>query len=69
MYYSDDPVRDFERYDAYLARREAMLPVCEKCGESIRDYKYFEIDNEILCSDCVDDLYGRSTEDFLRDQE
>lgn len=64
---SDDPLRDFDRYDALMADKEAKLPQCEKCGEPIDDDVYFEIDNEILCEKCMHEMYARSTEDFLND--
>lgn len=67
MFYSDDPVRDFDRYDMAMAQKEAKLPQCEKCGKHIHDDTFFEIDNEILCEDCMRDLYKRSTDDWLRD--
>lgn len=67
MFYSDDPVRDFDRYDMAMAQKEAKLPQCEKCGKHIHDDTFFEIDNEILCEDCMRDLYERSTDDWLRD--
>ena len=62
-----DPLADFDRYDAAQSAWEAKLPQCEKCGKHIQDEIYFDIDNEILCEECVTDLYGRSTQDFLRD--
>lgn len=66
---SGDPLRDFDRYDAYQAQQEARLPVCDKCGKRIHDEIYFDINAEILCEDCMFDEYGRSTQDYLRDQE
>lgn len=66
-FYSDDPERDFDRWDAYQAQQEARLPKCEKCGKPINDDIYFEIDEEILCEKCMHDEYARSTEDWLRD--
>jgi formylmethanofuran dehydrogenase subunit E len=68
MFYTDDPIRDFDRYDMALAQREARLPVCEKCKKPINDDTYFEIDEEILCEKCMHDRYARSTEDWLLDQ-
>lgn len=62
-----DPLEDFDRYDMAQAQYEAKLPQCEKCGKHIQDEIYFEIGNEILCEDCVIDIYGRSTQDWLRD--
>lgn len=67
MFYSDDPVRDFDRDDAYQAQQEAKLPKCEKCGKPINDDVYYEIEGETLCENCMRDAYGRSTEDYLRD--
>lgn len=63
-----DPLDDFDRYDIAMASREARLPVCDKCGQRINDDRYFYINGEILCEDCTHDEYGRSTEDWLRDQ-
>ena len=68
MYFrTDDPLRDFDRYDAMMADREAKLPQCEKCGEPINDDEYFEINSEILCEKCMRNEYARSTEDWLND--
>lgn len=71
-FYSDDPVRDFDRYDMAMAQREARLPQCENRGcrhPRIQDEMFFDIEGEILCENCMRDRYGRSTEDFIRDQE
>ncbi len=64
---TDDPLRDFDRYDAAMAAREAKLPCCERCGKPINDDFYYEIGNEILCENCMKDEYQRSTDDFLND--
>ena len=66
MYYTDDPARDFDRWDMEQARAEARLPQCECCGETIHDDEYYEIDNEILCEECMKDRYMKSTEDFIQ---
>lgn len=67
MFYSDDPARDFDRYDMAMSQREARLPVCEKCGKPINDDTFFDVEGEILCEECLRDRYERSTEDWLRD--
>lgn len=64
-FYTDDPVRDFDRYDAEQARLEARLPVCDKCGERIHDDYYFEIDGEILCEACMIERYRKSVQDYI----
>lgn len=67
MPYTDDPVRDFDRYDMEQARREARLPVCEnrKCGKRINDDFYWEIDGEILCEKCMNLRHRKYTEDYI----
>ncbi len=66
MYLSDDPALDFARLDMELARAEDRLPQCECCGEAINDDDYYEIDNEILCEDCMKKRYKKRTEDFVQ---
>lgn len=62
-----DPLDDFNRLDREQAEYEANLPRCEgkKCGKRIDADFYFEIDNEILCEDCMKRRYRRSTDDFV----
>jgi hypothetical protein len=68
MYFRNgDPDRDFDRYDRQMSQLEAKLPQCEKCGRPIHDDIYFEIDNEILCEECMKDLFRRPVEDFIKD--
>lgn len=67
MYYSDDPARDFDRYDMEQERKRARLPVCDnrKCRRQIDDDYYFEIDGDILCEKCMINRYRKNTEDFI----
>lgn len=69
MFLTDNPLRDFDRYDMAMARREARLPVCEKCGERINDDEFFDVHGDIYCEECMKEEFGRSTEDYLRDSE
>ena len=62
MYYTDDPGRDFARYDAQQARKEARLPHCEYCGEVIYE-KYYEIGGKVVCEECVEDLFANYVEE------
>ena len=60
-----DPLDDFNRQDMEQARREARLPVCEKCKERIYDEHYYDDDCEILCESCLLEKYRRYTEDYI----
>lgn len=53
MFRTDDPVRDFEMYDAYQERELKKRPVCECCGEPITDDHYYDIFDQKVCSDCL----------------
>lgn len=55
MIYTDDPVRDYERYDAEQAQRLAKLPKCSCCGEPIEQEMALELDGEFICDSCIED--------------
>lgn len=55
MYFTDDPIRDSERYEAEQERKLQMLPKCCKCDEHIQDEFLFDIDGDLVCEDCLPD--------------
>lgn len=67
MYYTGDPIRDFENYDRDLERELRRLPCCAKCGERIQDDECWEIDGEIICTECLEDNYRRFTNDLIEE--
>lgn len=67
MYYTDDPIADFERYDRDCEREMQRLPVCAECGERITDDDCYEINGEIICTECLNDNYRRSTNDYIEE--
>lgn len=69
FYRSDDPERDFDRQDAEHAAYHARLPKCEKCKQTIEEDDYFEIDDEILCEDCMRKKYMKNTHDYAEGYE
>lgn len=54
MFYSDDPLMDFDRYDREQSRRLAERPVCVECDEPIQDETAFYINGEWICESCMD---------------
>lgn len=54
MFYSDNPVLDFEEYDAEQNRRLEELPVCADCDEHIQDETAYYINGEWICENCMD---------------
>lgn len=67
MEYIKDYTEQYADYEAREARNLARYPVCVSCGESITDDCYYEIEGEILCEDCMNERYGRSTYDYVND--
>jgi formylmethanofuran dehydrogenase subunit E len=63
-FYSDDPVRDAERYDRYQARRERQYPCCDCCGYRIAEGNYYDINGEIMCLECLTENYGKKVENY-----
>lgn len=55
MIWTDNPERDFARYDAEQAEIEKMYPECDCCGNRIYE-KYYEVFDHIICEDCIDDM-------------
>lgn len=63
--YTDDPARDFAQWDMEQTMAEALLPVCDCCGEAIRDDFYWEIDGDMLCEKCMNSRYRKFTDNFI----
>ena len=68
MFWSDDPLRDFDRWSEEQERREKACPICACCGDRITDeeglatrikgrtYRFH--------TDCLEPFY---TEDYITD--
>ena len=57
-FYSDNPVRDFSRWDAEQERKRERhcRGACTHCGEDIYDWEdYYDIDGTLLHDDCLID--------------
>lgn len=65
MPWTDDPVRDAERYEAEKEERLKRLPVCCECDEHIQSDECYEINGELLCPDCLRDNHRKWVDDFV----
>lgn len=65
FYVTDDPVRDAERY--YGEQDEALekLPKCSICGEAIQDDFLYEINDELVCEECLEREFKRRIEEYV----
>lgn len=53
MPWTNDPLADFDRWDAEQNRRLETLPVCVDCENHIQDETAYYIDGEWICKDCM----------------
>ena len=65
MAWTDDPVRDSYGYERVCQRRLSRHPKCDCCGEYITEDRFYRIEEQNLCEECVDHLYAEDTEDFI----
>lgn len=63
--YTDDPVADFERYDAEQQAKLNRLPKCCECEEHIQFAACYEINGELICPQCLVDNHRKNTEDYV----
>jgi formylmethanofuran dehydrogenase subunit E len=61
-FYTDDPVRDFERWDAEQQAQLDKLPECSECGHKITDEYAYYIHDEWICEDCMDRNYRKEVQ-------
>ena len=62
FFYSDDPVRDWDRYDRYQQRKLDGMPVCCECKHPIQGVVINTDFGETVCEECFDTFY-REDED------
>lgn len=60
FFYSDDPVRDAERYWDYMDKQVILnCPVCEVCGEPIEDEYSYNFDEDWVHEDCLSEYFKK----------
>lgn len=65
VFYSDDPVRDFERWDAEQSEWLEKLPKCAHCDHAIQDERLMSIDGELYHIDCAIEAFSEWTENHM----
>ena len=54
MYHiTDDPIADFNRWDAEQTARLKQLPCCKECGEHIQQEDAVFLNGKWYCDDCL----------------
>jgi len=53
IFRTDDPIADFNRYDAEQQRRLKKRPKCRRCNEHIQDDEAYYIEGDWICENCI----------------
>lgn len=66
----NDEIKTMETIDEVEENEENTL-ICEHCGTAIDDDDYTMVDDEVICSDCIDRYYVRCNEcgDYIFDSD
>lgn len=67
MYRTNDPVADWDRYCSEEERELKRRPKCSICGEHIEDDVCYEINDEIICPECLKDHFQKWTDDYIKE--
>ena len=67
FYYTDDPLRDFDRWDAEQQSMLDKLPRCVDCGKAIKDDDLYDIGGDLFCEDCMIKNFRRSTDYYINE--
>lgn len=65
MFYTDDPVKDHDRYQDEQDKQLQKLPKCSMCCEHIQDDYLYEINDELICEECLNDNFRKNVEDYI----
>jgi len=57
MFYTDNPVADYDRYCNEQQKVLDRLPRCSECHEPIQDECAYYINDEWICKKCMEDNY------------
>jgi hypothetical protein len=67
IYYTGDPVRDYDRYYEDQEKEMEKYPECAVCGKRITDDFLYYIEEDIYCEECMKDNFRRPTDDFIKE--
>lgn len=62
---TDDPVKDYDRYAEDQDKLLQKMPVCSYCDKHIQDDCLYEINDEVICEECLKDNFRKNVEDYV----
>lgn len=64
MCYIPDNYDLWKKHDAEQEAALAKLPVCSECGEHIQTDECYEINDELICPECLENNHRKWTEHY-----
>lgn len=65
MAWTDDPVRDYDRYAARQERQLQRFPRCSHCRQYIQADHFYDINEVFFCEDCLDENFRKRVDDYV----
>ena len=65
MFYTDDPIADYDNYSRELEEELNKLPICECCEEPIQDEYCYDLGGELHCEECFKKQFRRPVENYM----
>ena len=65
FYRTDDPLADFNRWDAEQQAALNKLPKCAECGEVIQSEICYEINDCYICEECLEENHRKWVDDLI----
>lgn len=65
MNWTDDPVKDHDRYQNEKDKQLQKLPKCSECDNPIQTEECYEINDELICPECLKDNHRKWVEDYI----
>ena len=62
---TDSPDIDFLKHDAEQQKELEKCPKCSMCDEYIQDDFLYEINDEVICEECLNDNFRKQVEDCV----
>lgn len=63
--WTDDPITDAERHIAKQEEALERLPKCVCCNNPIQDDYCYEINDELICQECLDLFHRKPVENYV----
>ena len=61
MYYTDNPINDWNNNFTEQERELLKRPICIECGQHITDDFCYEVGGGYICESCMDSYYKVET--------